>query len=642
MKSDRNPNGSRRLAARIPLGSGRPALVAVSAALLLVPVGFAAAGPASYSESPLFRARVEASELPPVEERLPDEPMVVELGTYGIHHLGHYGGMLRLDAVDAPNVQGFTDMIVPFFYSRDGSFIPLAWKGYEVSDDARVWTFYLHEGMKWSDGHPYTSEDVLFWVEDIARNKEMSPVEPPLLTLNGKPARVEAVGPYAVRFSFDDPNMTYLTQIAMSERGLTGSPAHYLKPFHPDYADSEDLKRRIREEGMDTWTQLFEAKWDAFQSSNRELPSLLPWVVEDGIPSNPTRYVRNPYYWVVDAEGRQLPYTDEVRYTLVGNAQRGKLREVSGMVSVSSVQLDSAELVRKNAERGKVNWQLLPPPGDINSSTLCFNLLTPDPFKRKLLNDRRFRFAMSLQIPREVISEVLYNGLVHPQQIGVSKPEHRWYNEKLATAYLDYDVEGANRLLDEMGLTEKDGEGYRLDPDGKRIVFSLQTVTHPEWSVVCEIISEMLPKVGLQANVRMVGWEGVTDTIREGKWELFVLQCPMGYPKRWPAFMEVMRPSTIIGQAWFEWCDSNGARGEEPPPLMKECWDWWQKARMASSQEELDAAIGWLQDTAAEQLFGVGILSYPPQLRVHAPNVINVPEKEERFLRSALFLKNLE
>ncbi len=609
------------------------------AVFLLMSPFLAVGGPASYSESPVWRAQVKAGELPPLEKRLPDEPLVVELGTYGIYHIGHYGGTLRFDAVDAPNVQGFTDTIVPFFNAGFGTFLPLAWKGYEVSEESRVWTFHLRKGMKWSDGHPYTTEDVMFWIDAIGRKKDLNPREHPLLTLNGKPALVEAVDPYTVRFRFEDPNLTFLSQIGMSERTLTGSPAHYLKQYHPDFAEDADLKQRLREEGMDTWTQLFEAKWDMVQHSNKELPSLLPWVVKDGIPNNPTRYVRNPYYWVVDADGKQLPYADDVRYTLVGNAERMKLRKVSGSVSVTPVQLDSAELVRRNAERGKIKWQLLPPPGDINSSTLCFNLQTPDPFKRKLINDRRFRFAMSLQISREVISEVLYNGLVHPQQIGVSDPANPWYNENLATAYLDYDLEEANRLLDEIGLTERDGQGNRVGPDGRRIVFSLQTVTHPEWSVVCEIISEGLPKVGLQANVRMVGWDGIADTIREGKWELFVLQCPMGYPSRWPSAMESMRPSGVTGYGWYEWCDSRGARGEEPPPLLKECWDWWQKARMAASQEQLSEAVGWLQQTAAEQLFGVGILSFPPQLRIHEPGVKNVPDKEPSYMRSALYLE---
>lgn len=631
-----------RNAWRIPLGFHQVAsLYRIPFVVLLVLVAGDAmlfgAAEGSYREAPALRARVEAGELPPVEERLPADPLVIELGTYGIHSVGEYGGVLRFDAVDAPNVQGWTDVAVPFFRSDKGDYLPLAWKGNEVSDDATTWTFYLREGMKWSDGHPYTADDVLFYVEACAFNKELTPVPPPQFTLNGKRARVEALSPYAVRFTFEKPNITYLTQIGPLERTVTGCPRHYLKAFHADYADADELERLIREEGMDTWTQLFTAKMDIYQNSNADLPTLTPWAVAEGIPSNPARYVRNPYYWVVDAEGRQLPYADEQRVTVVGNPERMKLRKVSGAVSMSPVQLDSVELVRRNADKGKIKWQMLPPPGDINSSTLCFNLLTPDPFKRRVLNDRRFRFAMSLQMPRDVMAEVIYNGLVIPKQIGISNPDHPWYNEDLATAYLDHDLDKANRLLDEMGLTDRDAGGFRLDPNGRPITFALQTVSHPEWSVVCEIFAEGLEEVGLKANLRMVGWDGLSDTLREGKWELFVLQCPMGYPARWPHNMENMRPSTVTGQGWHDWLTSDGARGQEPPPLMKECWQWWQKARMANNRDSLAEAIGWLQSTAAEQLFGVGILSFPPQLRVHAPDVRNVPEKERFFLKSAIY-----
>ncbi len=159
---------------------------------------------------------VEAGKLPPVGERLPEEPLVVELGTYGIDEIGHYGGILKYDAVDAPNVQGFTDIIVPFFddekvtsIAGKGKFLPLAWRDYEVTADFRVWTFYMRKGMRWSDGELYTTEDILFWLESVALNKELTPTVPGLLEVKGKMARVEVLDTYSVRFTFDAPNLTF-------------------------------------------------------------------------------------------------------------------------------------------------------------------------------------------------------------------------------------------------------------------------------------------------------------------------------------------------------------------------------------------------------------------------------------------------
>ena len=602
-----------------------------------------------YREAPELTMLVEAGKLPPVGERLPEEPLVVELGTYGINEVGHYGGVLKYDAADAPNVQGFTDITVPFFDDEKVTaiggkqkYLPLAWKDYDVTADFRSWTFFLRKGMRWSDGHLYTTEDIQFWLDSVVLNKELTPIAPALLLVKGKMARVEILDTYSVRFTFDAPNLTFLSQIARMEREITGLPKHYLKDFHPDHTDAETLHKRRVEAGMDTWSQLFIARADRTQNSNPNLPSLLPWIVKDGIPASPVRYVRNPYYWAVDAEGQQLPYADEVRFTLVGNAERMKLRKVSGSVSVSPIMIDAAELVRRNAERGKIGWQMLPPPGDINGYTLCFNFLTPDPFKAKLNNDRRFRIAMSLQMPRHIISAVVDNGLTKPKQIGISDPDHPWYNKKLATSYLEYDLDEANRLLDEIGLTERDEDGFRLDPDGNRITFSLQTVSHQQWTPVCEIIAEELPKVGLLANLRLVGWDGFGDTILAGKWELFLGQDPMGYPSRWPTGMSTARPSIWNSNEWQEWLSTDGKKGTEPPPLMKECWNQWQNARAAGSYEELGEAIQWLQSTAAQHLFAVGIVDFTPTLRVYAPHVRNIPPDRSFFLTSALYLDEEE
>ena len=122
--------------------------------------------PTRYHEVPMLWPRVEAGELPPIEERVSDDPLVVGPGdAYGMTSIGRYGGRLHFDAMDASSVQGATDMTVAFFHDTPGNFHPLVFKGYEVSDDKRVWTIHMRRGMKWSDGHPFTADDVVFWYE---------------------------------------------------------------------------------------------------------------------------------------------------------------------------------------------------------------------------------------------------------------------------------------------------------------------------------------------------------------------------------------------------------------------------------------------------------------------------------------------
>jgi peptide/nickel transport system substrate-binding protein len=236
-----------------------------------------------------------------------------------------------------------------------------------------------------------------------------------------------------------------------------------------------------------------------------------------------------------------------------------------------------------------------------------------------------------------LINEIVDNGMTRPKQIGVSDPAHPWYNEQLGTAFLDYDLAESNRLLDEIGLTARDVQGMRLNPDGEPIVFSLVTTAHHQWLPAAEIISEELHKVGLQAILRTVTWSGKLSALREARWDIWLDQELMGYPHAWPNGMEAVRPSHWNGYAWFQWLHSGGRSGTEPPPLMKQCWQRWRAAQSAATDRDLTEAIQWLQATAAAHLWAVGINSFPPQVFVTAPHIRNVPLNRRGFLLSTVY-----
>jgi peptide/nickel transport system substrate-binding protein len=594
--------------------------------------------PPKLSEPPELARLVAAGGLPPVRERVGEDPLIVRPGSYGVSSIGNYGGIIRLDESDAPNVQGATDITVPLFIDEHQKIIPLGWKSYSHSDDGKVWTFNLRRGMKWSDGHPYTAEDVLFWYFDVALNNELNPSPISWMVSGGRPADVSAPDPYTIQFRFAKPYLNFDYVMAMSsERHVMACPKHYLKRFHPKYASPEALKALIHAHGVQTWTQLWQSQIDVSYQRNTELPTLCPWVVAVGIPESPVIYKRNPYYWMADAAGQQLPYADECWTTVVGSPERLKLRALGGSISYATLPLDAAEVARRAEKRGRVKIALIPSGKDINSNTLTFNFLTPDPFKARLFNDRRFRIAMSLQMPRRVISEIIDNGLTQPKQIGVSDPKHRWYNPRLASAYLEYDLEGANRLLDELGLEQRNSAGLRLGPDHQPITLSVVTVNGSTLQLPAEIFVEYLSKVGLQGNLRVIGWDGLADTLGDAQWELFMWQDLAGQPISWPQGMEAFRPSIWNGAKWQRWLETSGRGGSEPPALMKTCWDAWTAARLASSQKELDSAILNLQNIAATELLAVGVNSFPPFLRVTDRHIQNVPLHEVNFLSSAVY-----
>lgn len=616
--------------------------VLTCALALMGATGFATepAAPPRLEESPHLAALVAQGKLPPVAQRVGEEPLVIHPGTYGIHEAGVYGGTWREDAADAPNVQGATDITLPLFLDDAGKLWPLGWKSYIASEDRRIWTFHLRRGMKWSDGHPYTADDVQFWYEDVALNTELNPTPPNWITSDGQPAKLAVIDEYSVEFTFAKPYLSFDYALASSgERQVMACPKHYLKQFHPKYNSKEELVARVRSKGMQLWQQLWQAQFDANYQRNSDLPTLCPWMVRVGVPQNPVTYERNPYYWAIDASGRQLPYIDEYCVNVVGNPERMKLRALSGDASHAVLPLDSAEIARRAEKRGRIGIGLVPFPKDINSNTLTFNRLTPDPFKARLLNDKRFRAAMSLQMPRNVISQILDNGLTRPKQIGVSDPKHRWFNPALAGAYLEYDVDAANRLLDEMGLVTRNSDGLRLDPDGNPITFSVVTVNGAALQTTAEIFIEYLPKVGLQGNLRIIGWDGLSDTLNEARWELFIWQDLAGSPMVWPQGMEGLRPSIWNGAQWQRWLDSGGKSGVEPPTPMRQAWLHWMAAKSAASDAELDTSLQRLQTLAADELPAVGINSFPPVLRITDGSIQNVPLRKWYYLRSAAFYR---
>jgi peptide/nickel transport system substrate-binding protein len=594
-----------------------------------------------YQEAPLLAARVAAGDLPPVEERLPDEPLVVKIGSYGVDSIGRYGGVLRRDALETTGIEGATDITVAFYHDllEDGAFLPLGWKGYEKSADATAWTFYLRRGMKWSDGHPYTVDDFLFWYQDVILHKELTPIPPPWLVPGGKLPSVAKVDDYTIRFTFQTPYLNLPLMLGgASERNFMACPKHYLKNYHSKFVGIEKLKERARREGFTTWLQYFEARRDMLYQSNTDLPTLGPWMLKVGIPDNPAIYVRTPYYWAVDMKGNQLPYIDEMRWNLSGNHDRMKMRMLGGSVTFQRIkELESVELFAQARDKGVIEIGMIDPLANFNGHTAVLNLVTPNPFKARLFNDKRFRHALSLQMPRNEVSEIIYSGQVNPKQIGISDPDHRWYVEDLATAYVETDLEEANRLLDEIGLAERDKNGIRLLPDERPFQINVTTVSSHRYEQATEIVCEHLPRVGIKANLRVISYERLGDALRDAKWEMFVVEDVMNLSFFWPAGMEGARASAWNAYPWYRWLASGGSEGREPPEYMKTSWAWWQKARVAPNEQALKEAIVWLQKNAADELLAIGLTSFTPQIRVKVPNVKNVPFTDPWFLYSAAY-----
>ncbi len=329
----------------------------------------AAAEPAAdtmYNEAPILAERVAAGELPNVDERLPAEPLVQEV----VDEIGTYGGTLRRAFLGPSDHNNYTRVVYDALVRHapdGGEVIPHVAAGWESNEDFTEWTVFLREGMKWSDGEPFTADDIMFWYENILLNEELSP-SPSVWMINGdgSVATVEKVDDYAAKWTFAQPNTAFLLDLANKDgadasiANLAYAPAHYLQQFHPDLADEAELQAKLDEAGFESWVELFSVEAIPELSGNR--PSTAAWAPNGTSVSDQVFVIeRNPYYFAVDTEGNQLPYIDEVRFTFFSDKEALNLAAVGGEIDMQGRHINMAAypVLKENEEQGNyhvVTW----------------------------------------------------------------------------------------------------------------------------------------------------------------------------------------------------------------------------------------------------------------------------------------------
>ena len=255
-----------------------------------------------YKESPMMAAMVQSGELPPVADRLPVEPLVVrpwnQIGTYG-------GGTLTggWRDVNCTNAEHLLDVVAPDFTKPVTNVLI----GYDLAADNKSVTLFLREGMKWSDGQPFTADDFMFWYEDILSNTELTPTPPSIYSPGGKLMDVIKIDDYTVKYSFSVPYPVIVDVMASDVWWqFPIQPKHYMKNWHPEY--NKDAGDVAKDEGFETWYQAFGAhRITGASQTDTDRPTVYPWTMVDIDTAQNQYFVRNPYYFAVDTEGQQLP-----------------------------------------------------------------------------------------------------------------------------------------------------------------------------------------------------------------------------------------------------------------------------------------------------------------------------------------------
>ncbi len=581
-------------------------------------------------ETPSLVELVESGKLPPIDNRIPDDIQVAQLRVDQVP--GEHGGQLRLLMGKQKDIR----QIVIYGYARLVGYTPELelkadiLKRVEVFEN-RIFTLHLRKGHKWSDGHPFTSEDFRYYWEDIANNPELSKGGPTkLLIIEGELPKVEFPDKYTVRYSWSNPNPYFLPALAGARPLYIYKPAHYLRQFHARYQSEEKLARMIEEAGRRNWMGVHVNQDRPYKATNPDLPTLQPWVNTTYPPSERFIFKRNPYYHRVDPNGRQLPYIDSIAINIASN----KLVPAKTGANESDLQarylrMDNYTFLKSAAKRNNYKVRLWQSTKGAHIA-LYPNLNTNDKVYRELMRDVRFRRALSLAIHRREINQVVYFGLVQESNNAVLE-ESPLYKPEYQSAWIEYDLKHASQLLDELGLTERDDRGVRLLPDGRPLEILIQTAGEStEQTDVLELMQDSWLQAGIKlysipstrevfrnrifsGDAMMSIWSGIENAIPTADSSPHELAPTSKYQYQWPK--------------WGSYYESSGQSGEAPD--------------LAAAQELVALNDNWANSLTREQresiwhrileihrdhMFTIGLVNHVPHPVVVSNALHNVPE----------------
>ena len=472
-------------------------------------------------EAPDLAAAVAAGTLPPVWERIPSQPMIIPTLQDGI---GEYGGTVRrfyLGPADGCNFFRLSRASLARF-SQDGfSFIPSVARGWEVSDDGKEWTFFLREGMKWSDGDDFNADDFAWQYDNVITNEDLNPTPPFFLKIGTEVGAISKVDDTTVKVTFPIPNFLFLEIAAQADEACYGNnswknvpwaPSHYMQEFHIDF--NPDANALAEDAGFPDWTGLFDNKGQV--NLNPDKPVITPWTFTNTLTEPVVFAERNPYFWAVDPAGNQLPYLDGIQLTLSeGGTEVGTLMAVQGDIDMQGrhIQLDQYTTLKQGEEQGGYSVKTWPTFAG-SDVAFFFNMSLPGP-TGEAIRTKEFRQALSLAIDREAIREIQFLGLGDIRQ-GVPKPGHPHYpGDDIAKLRTEYDPDAANALLDTaLGADARDSEGWRTI-NGERIVMGI-TVTDAfgTWPDAAQVVGRAWEAVGVKADVNTT-----TRTLHFTRWQ---------------------------------------------------------------------------------------------------------------------------
>lgn len=603
----------------------------LAAAFCLAPL--AAQAEPEVKESAFWESEVKAGYMPPAAKRIPDVPLVVDLAAKG-REFGIQGGTLNTMVTRSKDIR---QMVVYGYarlagYDENYQLQPDILLSFEAENNRRF-TLKLRPGHRWSSGDPFTSADFRYWWEDVANNELLSPAGPPdFMRVLGKLPRVSFPDETTVIYEWDAPNPGFMHMLAQARPPFIYRPAEYLKQFHADYADPEVLAEEVDYARVKSWAALHNKYDNMYKFDNHELPTLQPWI--NASPGKKIRhqFVRNPYYHRIDSRGVQLPYIDTVEMEIVtAGLVAAKSNAGEADLQARGLGFRDIPILRKGEKDGRDYKTYLWASGAASQIAIYPNLNVNDPVWREILRDVRVRRALSLAINRRAINRALYFNLAEPGAMTVLE-QSEFFDPALREAWADFNPELANQLLDEAGLTEKDGYGIRYLPDGRRMELVVETAgEREEVENALQIITDDWHDVGVKLVMRPLDRDILRNRVFSGTtmssaWFGWDNGLPQAYTS--PAYLA---PTDQVFLSWPKWgqhYQTGGSAGEPPDMapaqrLLALLQDW----NMAATQEERAAAWREMLKIHADQVYAIGVVAAAPQPVVVSNRLRNVPEK---------------
>ena len=590
-------------------------------------------------EAPILAELVKEGKLPPVQERVPAEPLVLA----GVEGIGKYGGTW-LRVANAPGDIGIVGWRIAYpslvRWSPLGyPIVPHIAKSVEPSPDKKEWLVTLRKGMKWSDGQPFTTADIMYWWDNEVNDKTFGGVVPLWLKAAGQTARFEKLDELRFKIVFPVPNGLFLETLAYRGDGPLTSPKHYLQQYHPVLGDKALIEKTMQAYRLPSPRSTYNFMKDYY---NPEHPRLWPWIYRAYKTNPPQVFVRNPYYFAVDTAGNQLPYIDRLQFEI----QDSKMLALSASNGLISMQMrhiryeDYTELMSRREEAGTRILQWYP-------GCRCVYALNPnlnrrvDPkrpetrWKAQLLGDKRFRQALSLAINRGEIIKAEFNGQVEPAQVAPG-PESPFRHDRVEKAFIEYDPARANRLLDEIGLTPRDYEGLRTFPDGSRMTFYFDYCNFTGIGPG-QLLVDDWAKVGVRVIPRERSRALFYNEKQSNDFDLNVWTSESDYlPLQSPRYFVPVDGESFYAGGWGRWFQLGGFYGNpeaskgnavEPPkdhPIYR-AMQVYDMALRAGTLEEQRRLFNEVLDIAADNTWTISISRAPPQLVVVKNEFRNVP-----------------